>query len=139
MATKFTIYDDDNNEIDIDSLEASDNGFILPFYSMEMGSEKSSGGYIKQQIRPGLRYTKGYTLILTEARYIELVTLITNNSTNYYIEYATEPSILSNNSNIDQENNFKIGIELLPPTVTHGSDDGLTYRMELKIVSAELL
>ena len=94
MATKFTIYDDDNNNIAITALEASDSGHILPYYSMEMGSEKSSGGYIKQQIRPGLRFTKGYDLVLTEARYIELVNLLTNNSTNYFIEYATAPTLL---------------------------------------------
>lgn len=136
MSVMFRIYDADNNEVSFNQDEATQKG-IKDDDLMEIGNEKSAGGQLRQQIRPGKRYTQNYMMVLIESKYIDFINLITNNANDYYIEYTTAPTLLTNDSEVSTTNNFKIIIQKGVPKYTAGKD--IVYAFNLTIMSVNLL
>jgi hypothetical protein len=137
MSTIFRLYDAEDNEISIAHDEATEDGEFFPRYVPEISQEKTAGGQIKQQIRPGLRFAKAYILKLSEAQYITFMRLITNQSNDYYIEYTTAPSMLTNDTDALENNNIKVAISLSDVDATYGNQKLYSFRAEL--FSADLL
>lgn len=135
MSQRFKIYDASNTTVTFDYDEATDDN-VKPYYQIEKGQEKSSGGQLRMQIRPGFRYKKTYVMILTEAKYISFFNLITNQSQDYFIEYTTAPTILTNNSSVTSTNNFKISFDIDEPTLSSGDN---LYTFNMTIYSVNLL
>jgi acetyltransferase-like isoleucine patch superfamily enzyme len=139
ISTRFTIENSEGTSVVFAYEEATDTGgMVREYYTIEMSQEKSAGGNIKQQIRPGLRFQKVYQICLSESKYIDFFNLITENADDYYITYATAPTVLSNNSSISTSNNFKIAFNVEIPNIT-ASEDGVTvYKFNMSIASVEL-
>lgn len=136
MSVRFKIYDSEDNEVQFNYDEATDRN-TKEYFTIEKGQEKSSGGQIRTQIRPGLRFKKRYIMCLPESKYIDFVNLITNGSDDYYIEYTTVPTALSNNIEIETTNNFRIVFDMGEIEATYGQDK--VYQFSLIIYSANLL
>jgi hypothetical protein len=136
MSVHFKIFDANANEVEFDTDEACDTGQVKPMYGVEMSQEKSAGGQIKQQIRQGIRFIKTYEMNLPESVYINFINLITNGANDYYIQYTTAPTVLSNNSSISTTNNFKIALDIGEVKNTVGST--LIYSFDLTIASVTL-
>jgi len=134
---QFTINSTAGNSVTFDSSEATDTGQTQPFYSILRGVEESAGGRIKQQIRPGKRFNKTYQMNLTQSKYISFHNLYTDQSNDYYITYATAPSLLSNDSSVSQSNNFKISLHAKNVSQTKGQP--IIYEFLLTIQSVNLL
>jgi len=135
----FNINDGNGNSVAFEQDEATDTGTTLPFYSMEMGDEKSSSGKLKQQIRPGKRFNKSFLLAITEAKYIDFTGLLTNNALDYYISYTIKPTLLDNDSDVPiaSENDFAISVSIKSVSITAGKP--VIYRVPITIVTANLL
>jgi hypothetical protein len=137
--TRFTITNSLGTSVVFTYEEATDTGGIpLEHYGIEMSQEKSAGGNIKQQIRPGLRFQKIYQICFTESKYISFYNMITENADDYYIEYNTAPTILSNNSSVATSNNFKIAFNPETPNITASSDGDAIRKFNITISSVEL-
>jgi len=79
----FKILSSNGNEIELNTDEAT----IIetqPYYTIELGSKKSSSGAIKQQVRPGKRYTQSYMMVLPQEKYIDFLNLITDQSDDFF-------------------------------------------------------
>lgn len=136
-ATLFTLIGSSGTEVAFATDEAVDRGTTKPFFSIEIGTEKSAGGRIKQQIRPGKRFVKTYQMNLTLAKYIAFLNLITDNSNNYFIQYESPPELLTADSTIAQTNNFKVALTYDEIDDTVGEET--VYKFKLGINSVELL
>jgi len=135
----FRIYSTiDSIGIEFDRNEATDTGKVGSIYTLEIGTAKTAGGRIIQQIRPGKRFVKGYRMILPQDKYISFMNLLTNNSNDYYIDYETIECLLQADPQIDINNNFKIAIQITQVDGMTGSDDR-NYRFDMDIVAVELL
>lgn len=132
-----TITSSNGNSVAFSSSEATDTGFTKPFYSINRGAEESAGGVIKQQIRPGKRFNKSYRMKLSESKYIDFMNMLTDQSDDFYITYGTDPSLLSNDSEIPESNNFKISLNIDPVDETLG--DPLIYGFNMSVQSINLL
>lgn len=131
----FTIIDEFGTEIEFDSDEATDGGNPLPFYGIQVGTELSAGGQIKQQIRPGRRLIKKYAITIDEDKYIAFYNMLANLSRDYYIRYTNEICILINNSEIETTNNFKIGMNISNIKQTAGSPARWFFDMTIQSVN----
>ncbi len=136
MSTIFKIYDASANEVQFlhdEAAASTTKGYFL----IEKGQEKSSGGQIRTQIRPGLRYKQLFVMCLPETKYISFINLINNGSDDYFVEYTNVPTVLSNNSVIETTNNFAIAFDMEEPEMVYGED--IVYQFNLTIYSANLL
>ncbi len=137
MSNFFTIYDDDSNTIIFTNEEATEMGTFRPRYLIEQSEEKTSGGQLRQQIRPGVRFAKTYSMQLTSTRYSLFLRMYTNNSANRYIEYVTVPLLLSNDVSALVTNNFKVVLKLDDVDATYGDDD--KYSFMIHVFSSDLM
>lgn len=110
MSEIFRLYDNAGAYQAFDNDEATDTGQTKPFYSVQIGQKETAGSEIKQQIRPGLRFIKTYKMVLPEVDYIAFMRFITNGSNDYTIQYAEVPSLLANDSEALETNNFKVAL-----------------------------
>ena len=133
----FKIFDSSDNEVSFNTNEACDTGQVKPAYILEMSQEKSAGGQLKQQIRQGKRFFKIYEMNLPETKYISFNDLITNGAADYYIQYTTAPTLLSNDSSVNTTNNFKFAIQIIEIKNTVGND--VVYKFDITIASVNLL
>lgn len=118
--------------------EATDTDTMKPYYSIEIGSERSAFGRIKQQVRPGKRYTKEYAMVLPLSKYISFINLLTDQSDNYFISYTTAPELLVNDSSVLVTNDFAVAVDYSEPESVAGDVETL-YKFMLSIMSVDLL
>ena len=137
MSVLFKFFDSSDNEVSFNTDEATDTGQIKPIFAIEMSQEKSAGGQLKQQIRQGKRFLKIYEMNIPESKYIDFTNFITNGAIDYYIQYTTAPTLLSNDSDISLTNNFKIAMQIGEVKATLG--EGIIYKFDLTIASINLL
>lgn len=141
MSNFLKLFDSSGNSVQFIHTEVTDGGAILPHYLVEIGTDKSTTGDIKQQIRPGKRFQKQYILCISEAQYINLVNLLTNGSDDYFAHWETAPSILTNDSQATSTNDFAVAVQFEAPemTVAESSTLDVVYRLPVTISSVELL
>lgn len=133
----FSLYDNTGNIVSFTTSEATDHGETQPYYTFARDVKESTGGEIKQQIRPGVRFNKVYLMALSVTKYVALRELITNQENDYYIEYDTAPCLLTSDSDIETNNNFKVAVRMEPVSQTVG--DQIIYKFTMQIQSASLL
>ncbi len=138
MSQVFKIFDDGGNEVLFNHDEATDGGTTTPVYSIEMAQKVTAGNEIKQQIRPGKRYVKSYKMNLPQVKYLAFMNLLTNDSDDFFIQYTTAPTLLTNDTEVSQTNDFEVGITLgiVEDTV---SDDDIVYVFPMTINSVRTL
>jgi hypothetical protein len=140
MSVLFTVTGSSGTSVSFDTDEATSGNDTTPTFSIEIGQEKTAGGVIKQQIRPGKRFRVSYAMVLEESKYIGWLNLITDGSNEYFIEYTDPPSILTNDSTILQDNNFKISFSMGDVEQVTASETGtIQYHFDLDLASVELL
>ena len=133
----FTLYDINNNTVSFISTEATDQGETQPYYTFARDVKESTAGEIKQQIRPGVRFNKTYLMAVDLTKYVALRELITNQANDYYIEYDTAPCLLTGDSDIETNNNFKVSVRIEPVSQTVGEQ--IIYKFTMQKQSASLL
>jgi hypothetical protein len=139
MSNFFRLFDTAGNLVQFTDAEVTDTGNIAPYYTIEIGSEKSTTGDIKQQIRPGKRFNKTYMLCLSEAKYISLINFITNQAVDYYIHYETAPTLLTSDTSVSATNDFRVSVQLDAPADVLSDGSVASYRINLIMSSIELL
>lgn len=138
MSTElFRFYDALGNTSIFNTDEATDAGTTKPFYSVQIGQKESAGSEIKQQIRPGLRFIKNYQMAVSEAKYIAFMRFITNGSDDYFIKYATAPSLLTGDSEALNTNDFKVALTVAD--LASNAGDPPIYYFQLTIHSVRLI
>lgn len=138
MSVVFTITGSSGTSVSFEHDEATDTGQLKPYMKTEIGSERTSSGKIKQQARPGKRYSKTYLMALPLTKYIDFNNLITDQSNFYYINYTTAPEILTNDASVLVTNDFEVALDPGEPEETVG-DPTTIYKFRLEVVSVNLL
>lgn len=138
MSVFARIYGSSGRTLSFDNDEMTDTGQIKPSYGVQIGQKETAGSEIRQQIRPGLRFTKTYAMALPEAKYIAFCRLISDGSSDYFIEFTEVPSLLANDDEALAENNFAISFSMDVPDSNAGSE-GVIYYFNLGINSISLI
>jgi hypothetical protein len=138
MATeKVRFYDSAGNTQIFDGEQATDDGQLQAFYTVQSGTKETAGSGIIQQIRPGLRFNKSWKMALGEAAYISFMRFITNGSDDYWVKFPTAPSLLADDSEAIETNDFRVSFTIAG--VEMNADPEIIRFFTLTIQSVRLL
>ncbi len=135
MSTFARIYGSSGRTLSFDDDEMTDTAQIKPSYGVQIGQKETAGSEIRQQIRPGLRFVKTYAMALPQAKYILFCRLITDGSSDYFIEFTEAPSLLANDDEALAENNFAISLSMDVPDGNAGNETVYYFNLGINSIS----
>ena len=132
------IYDSGVSYVAFTAEEATDTGQIKPAYGIQIGQKETAGSELKQQIRPGLRLIKAYAMAISEAKYISLLRMLSNQSSDYYIRWVDVPSLLANDPDALETNDIKIAVTIQEVSSNAGGEETIYY-FTMTVASVKLI